>query len=432
MATGCLSVPTNPTFPGLESFDGATYHTGRWPHEGVDFTGQRVGVIGTGSSAIQSIPLIAEQAEHLTVFQRTPNFSMPALNAPLDPDAVAEGKADYDTSRANRHAGRSACSTPATEQSPLAATPTSASASSRRWERGGLPFIGAYADLLIDKEANETAAEFVRRRDPRDRRRPRVAERCAPDLPFGCKRLCVDTGYYETFNRRTSRSSTSRDADRASHAHGVRTRRHEHEVDAIVFATGFDAMTGALLAIDIRGRGRASLSEKWADGPRTYLGLATAGFPNLFTITGPGSPSVLTNMILSIEQHVDWIADCIAHMRAGTPRSSPEAAEDELGRPRRRGRRLARCSPCRLVVPRRQRARQAARVHALSRWRRRVPKKKKKKKKREEKKLREEYGGQGTTASSGPTSRRSRRSPSWPATSRSTPTAPMSPSTASV
>jgi len=319
MATGCLSDAQVPEIPGLETFAGRWYHTGRWPHEGVDFTGRRVGIIGTGSSAIQSIPLIAKQAAHLFVFQRTPNFSMPAQNAPLDPEYERRVKGRYADFRREARESRIGFVVDRSGDSALAVPPEERrNEYERRWSRGGLGFSAAYADLLTDQDANDTAAEFFRAKIRSIVRDPAVAEALCPrDYPLGTKRLCVDTGYYATFNRdNVTLIDVRRAPIEAITPRGVRTREAEYDVDSIVFATGFDAMTGALLNIDIRGTGGLTLQDKWAAGPRTYLGLAVAGFPNLFTITGPGSPSVLSNMIVSIEQHVDWIADCIAYLRA--------------------------------------------------------------------------------------------------------------------
>lgn len=319
MATGCLSDAQVPEIPGLETFAGRWYHTGRWPHEGIDFTGRRVGIIGTGSSAIQSIPLIAKQAAHLFVFQRTPNFSMPAQNAPLDPEYERWVKGRYADFRREARESRIGFVVDRSGDSALAVPPEERrNEYERRWSRGGLGFSAAYADLLTDQDANDTAAEFFRAKIRSIVRDPAVAEALCPrDYPLGTKRLCVDTGYYATFNQdNVTLIDVRRAPIEAITPRGVRTREAEYDVDAIVFATGFDAMTGALLNIDIRGTGGLALRDKWAAGPRTYLGLAVAGFPNLFTITGPGSPSVLSNMIVSIEQHVDWVADCIAYLRA--------------------------------------------------------------------------------------------------------------------
>ena len=330
MATGCLSVAQLPKFPGLEDFRGRWYHTGNWPHEGVDFTGQRVGVVGTGSSAIQSIPIIAAQASHLCVFQRTPNFSVPARNAPLDPDVERRVKTDYVDYRRRARESRIGFVVERREESALAVSPEErAREYERRWMRGGLGFAATFPDLLTSREANETAAEFFRAKIRSIVRDPAVADALTPrDYPVGTKRLCVDTSYYDTFNRDNVTLVDVRSSPiEAITPDGLKTRDHAYALDSIVFATGFDAMTGALLRIDVRGRDGQELRAKWADGPRTYLGLAIAGFPNLFTITGPGSPSVLSNMIVSIEQHVDWITDCIASMRA-QGRTTTEPTED--------------------------------------------------------------------------------------------------------
>ncbi len=317
MATGCLSSMNTPDFKGLDSFKGSWFHTGRWPHEGVDFTDQRVGMIGTGSSAIQSIPLIAQEASHLTVFQRTANYSVPAHNGPLDPERVREFKADIAGFRERNSqlpfgAGFKLNLAKALEST----SEQRQSEYDERWATGGLGFVAAFSDLLIDREANDTAAKFLRQKIRETVKDAAVAELLSPDLVVGCKRLCVDTGYFETFNRpNVTLVDVSKAPIEEITRNGLRANGEEYELDAIVFATGFDAMTGALLSIDIRGRGGMTLREKWAEGPRTYLGLGVAGFPNCFTITGPGSPSVLSNMIPSIEQHVNWIADCVEYMR---------------------------------------------------------------------------------------------------------------------
>jgi cyclohexanone monooxygenase len=318
MATGCLSAAQIPEFPGLETFAGSWYHTGRWPHDGVDFTGRRVAVIGTGSSAIQSIPIIAEQAAHLFVFQRTPNYSVPAWNGPLDPEYERQIKANYAAFRREARESRLGFVVECYGESALAVGPEERQRHyEARWSRGGLGFGLTYADLLTNKAANDTAAEFFRAKIRAIVRDAEVAEALVPqDYPIGTKRLCVDTDYYETFNRDnvTLVDLRKTPVERIT-PEGVRTSDAQYAVDSIVFATGFDAMTGALLKIDIRGRAGQTLRRKWEAGPRTYLGVAVAGFPNLFMITGPGSPSVLSNMIVSIEQHVDWIADCISYLR---------------------------------------------------------------------------------------------------------------------
>ena len=318
MATGCLSSAQVPSYEGLETFKGTWYHTGNWPHGGVDFTGQRVGVIGTGSSAIQSIPLIAQQAAHLFVFQRTPNFSVPARNAPLDPEYERQVKKEYAEFRRQARESRVGFVVERSGDSALEAAPEERQREyEKRWSRGGLGFTGAYADLLVNKDANDTAAEFFRAKIRSLVRDASVAETLVPQrYPIGTKRLCVDTNYYDTYNRENVTLVDLRKSPiEAITPEGLRTREQAYTLDSIVFATGFDAMTGALLSIDIRGRGGQTLKQKWEAGPRTYLGLTIAGFPNLFTITGPGSPSVLSNMIVSIEQHVDWIADCMTYLR---------------------------------------------------------------------------------------------------------------------
>jgi len=319
MATGCLSSTNLPNFDGITDFHGPTYHTGNWPHETIDFSGKRVGIIGTGSSAVQAIPIVADQAAHLTVFQRTPNYSVPAQNMPLDPAIQQAVKADYANVRANNSqmpfAWGARYKLP--EDAALAATPAQRQNEyEERWQIGGLPFIGAYSDLLFNQAANDTAAEFIRGKIREIVQDPKVAELLSPRHVVGCKRLCADTHYYATFNRTNVRLvDISADPIERITTAGLRAKGEDFAFDCIIFATGFDAMTGSLAKIDIRGKNNLALKEKWQAGPRTYLGLGTAGFPNFFTISGPGSPSVLTNMLVSIEQHVNWIGACIEHMR---------------------------------------------------------------------------------------------------------------------
>ena len=317
MATGCLSAPNTPRFEGLDSFAGARYHTGTWPHEPVDFRGRRVGVIGTGSSAIQSIPIIAGQAEHLYVFQRAPNYAVPAHNRPLDPAEQAEIKKHYPEIRARAKKTRNGV-----DHSPNPAAAVETAEDERlvefesRWAAGGLGFLGAFSDLLGDHEANAMAAEFVRSKIREKVEDPEVARLLAPRSTFGCKRLCVDIGYFETFNRpNVTLVDVSGSPIERMVPEGLVVGGDVYAFDTLVLATGFDAMTGALDRIDIRGRDGLTLKDKWREGPRMYLGLASAGFPNLFAITGPGSPSVLSNMLPSIEQHVDWIADLLDYAR---------------------------------------------------------------------------------------------------------------------
>ena len=337
MAAGNLSTPRVPDFKGLSAFKGKWYHSGLWPHEGVDFSGQKVGVIGTGSSGIQMIPIIARQAKHLTVFQRTANFSLPARNAPMDAKRERAHKAEYPARRraaadtpfaigGHPKPTRSALDVPEDERT---------AAYEAKWQEGGsISYLYAYTDLLVNKSSNDTASEFVRNKVRGIVKDPKVAEILAPkDHPIGTKRLCLDTGYYETYNRdNVALVDVRSDPIAEITESGLRTSGgRTFELDALAFATGFDAMTGALREIDVRtidsrtGDG-AELRQHWDGGPLTYLGLMVSGFPNMFVVTGPGSPGVKTQMIASIEQHVDWIADCLAYMRAhGLERIEPTA-----------------------------------------------------------------------------------------------------------
>ncbi|MBI2801768.1 MAG: NAD(P)/FAD-dependent oxidoreductase [Gammaproteobacteria bacterium] len=317
-AVGCLSAAALPDYPGLDDFAGEWYHTGHWPHERVDFRGKRIGIIGTGSSGVQSTIAIADEAAHLYVFQRTPNYSIPAWNGPLAPDALHAVKANYRQWREAARYAQIGIPFSSNGKSAKVASPDEREREyEAAWAEGGFNFVMAYSDLLTDLESNRTAADFVARKIREKVKDPGVAELLIPnDHPLGTKRLCVDTGYYETFNRA---NVTLVDIRRAPietiTPHGLRTTTESYDLDMLVFATGFDAITGPLLKIDIRGKGGELLQDKWAGGPRTYLGLTTVGFPNFFTITGPGSPCVLSNMLVSIEQHVDWITACVEHMR---------------------------------------------------------------------------------------------------------------------
>jgi cyclohexanone monooxygenase len=318
MATGCLSMPKDIDIPGAERFRGKTYRTSRWPHEGVDFTGLTVAVIGTGSSGIQSIPEIAKQAKHLTVFQRTPNFSLPAQNHPSDPAAFADWKKNREKYRERaRSQGFGVLIIDQHERNVADFTPEERRQEmEHRWQRGGFSLGGSFADLVTNKASNDVAAEFVRERIREVVKDPAVADMLTPtNHPLFTKRPCVDIGYYQTYNRDnvTLVDLTKTPIETITET-GVKTMKANYEVDVIVYAIGFDAMTGALNAIDIRGRRGERLKSKWSAGPKTYLGLMVAGFPNLFMVTGPGSPSVLSNMMLSIEQHVDWITDCLAYL----------------------------------------------------------------------------------------------------------------------
>ncbi|CAB5050910.1 MAG: NAD(P)-binding protein [Actinobacteria bacterium] len=331
-ATGCLSSTNVPHFVGADSFTGPTYHTGEWPHEGVDFTGKSVGLIGTGSSAIQSIPIIAAQAEHLTVFQRTATYSIPARNDTIDKEYVKEVKSNYNEFRdLNRQQmGAFGSRIRRNEQSALEVSDTERRQEfERRWEEGGFAFLSSYNDFLLNHDANETVAEFVREKIYSIVKDPATAQKLLPTQVIGCKRLCLDSGYYETFNRpNVSLVDVGTDPIECITEHGLVAGGDQHTFDVLVYATGFDAMTGSLLKIDIRGRNDQPLADAWNAGPVTYLGLSTAGFPNMFMVSGPGSPSVLTNMIMSIEQHVEWISDCISHI-VSTGKSTIETTEKE-------------------------------------------------------------------------------------------------------
>ena len=317
MATGCLSLPKVPDIEGAERFQGDVYSTTQWPHDGVDFTGKRVAVIGTGSSGVQSIPIIAEQASQLTVFQRTPNYSRPAKNGPVPQaklDAYAAGREEF------REAARWSVAGVTLDMPVVGALQVSEEERRAKyeevWESGDL-LAPSFADILTSAEANDTLCEFIREKIRSIVNDPETAESlCPKDHFYGTKRPCLDTNYFETFNLPHVRLVDLRKTPLATITEtGIDTAEESFEFDVIVFATGFDAMTGAIVAVDITGRDGLSLAEKWADGPRTYLGLTSVGFPNLFLITGPGSPSVLSNMAVSIEQHVEWVSDCIRYMR---------------------------------------------------------------------------------------------------------------------
>ena len=328
-AVGCLSTANVPKFPGLDSYEGRWLHTGEWPHEGVDFTGLRVGQIGTGSTGIQSIPVIAAQAAALTVFQRTANYSTPARNHPLSPEFQAWVKANYgeivQTMRETRNGhwfrikDRSIFDVSDEERE---------AAFEESWEKGGLQFRSEFGDITTNLEANSKAAEFIKRKIRETVKDPEKARLLSDiDHPYAAKRPPIDSGYFEAMNLdHVTLVDVKANPIVEITPKGVRTTAGEHELDVIVFATGFDAMTGPLLRLNITGRDGVALRDVWAAGPRSYLGLQVEGFPNMFTITGPGSPSVLTNMPVAIEQHVEFITALIAHMRAeGVARIEPEA-----------------------------------------------------------------------------------------------------------
>jgi cation diffusion facilitator CzcD-associated flavoprotein CzcO len=334
-AVGSLSATNVPKFKGLESFKGKWYHTSQWPHDGVDFTNKRVAVIGTGATAVQAIPEIAQQAKHLTVFQRTPNFCVPARNGKVDPEVTKARKADYDGVVDRIKSSFFGFELNFIPKSVLETTPEEREREfDRMWDDGGFAFwLANYQDMFFNKKANDVIADYLKRKIRSTVKDPEVAEKLIPKTyAYGTKRQPLDTNYFETFNK-SNVVLVDANADGPIEEitpKGIRAGGKEHEVDIIVIATGFDALTGPLKNLGIRGRGGQSLAQKWEEGPETYLGLTMAGFPNLFMITGPQSPSVLSNMPVSIEQHVEWITDCIDHMRRNrlsTIEATPQAQQ---------------------------------------------------------------------------------------------------------
>ncbi len=317
-AVGCLSSANVPDIPGLADFAGRWVHTGQWPHEGVDFTGKRVGLIGTGSTGIQAVPVIAASAAHLTVFQRTPTYSVPARNAPLTDEFKRYVKDNAAAIRQTMQSTPNGHPFTIAERLALETAPAERQALyEAAWEKGGLQFRATFKDLMVSVAANDTAADFLRGKIRAVVRDPVKAAMLSDiDHPYAAKRPPIDTDYFEAFNRgNVDLVDLKAEPIERITPRGIRTKAAEVPLDIIVFATGFDAMTGALLRMDIRGAEGRTLADAWAAGPRNYLGLQVAGFPNLFMMTGPGSPSVLCNMPVPIEQHAEWIADCIAHMR---------------------------------------------------------------------------------------------------------------------
>lgn len=316
---GCISTANIPNIKGMDNFKGELYHTGHWPHEKVDFTGKRVGVVGTGSSGIQSIPVIAKEAKHLTVFQRTPQYSVPAKNHPYTEEFLGKSKENYHSMRELMRNSVGGMAFKYGENAVLDHTPEQRrEVLEAAWEKGGWAVLSAYNDLLINEEGNLLVAEFVRSKIREIVKDPETAEKLLPDHYYGTKRAIIDTDYFETYNRENVRLVDVKKAPiEEITSNGIRTEDGEYELDVIVFATGFDGMTGSLFKIDIRGRDNIALKEKWENGAKTqtYLGLTTAGFPNLFMLTGPESPSVLGNMPAAIEQHVEWVMDCIEHLQ---------------------------------------------------------------------------------------------------------------------
>ena len=334
-AVGSLSTTNMPQFKGFEKFKGKWYHTSKFPHSGVDFTGKRVGIVGTGATAVQAIPEIAQQAKQLVVFQRTANYCVPARNGKVDPEVVKARKADYDgVVKRIRESffGQEHYFIP---KSVLEATPEERELEfDKKWDAGGFAFwLANYQDMFFDQKANDVCADYIKRKIRKTVKDPVVAEKLIPKgYAYGTKRQPLDTNYYETFNKDNVLliDAKTDGAIEEITEKGIRAGGKEYELDVIVFATGFDAMTGPLKALNLKGRGGRTLDQQWTDGPHTYLGITVAGFPNLFTITGPQSPSVLSNMPVSIEQHVEWITDCIDNMRKTgktTIEATPKAQE---------------------------------------------------------------------------------------------------------
>ncbi len=323
MATGILSAANLPDFPGMDLFKGPKYHTAKWPHEGVDFTGQRVGVVGTGSSAVQTIPIVAKQAKHLTVFQRTPPYCVPQRNCPMPPEYERKVKSNYaEWRRREKYESAGAFNVANYEQQPrittsaMDATPEERLALYEdRYKSGGLAIYLVYEDVFTNLESNETVSEFLRGKIRERVKDPAVAELLVPKYPALAKRLCADNGYYETYNRDNVTLVDIRGGEIELTAKGIKVKGVEREFDSIIFATGFDALTGSMVRMDIRGRGGKQLKECWSDGAITAMGLMTAGFPNLFYLNGPGSPAPLYHPIFLAEEQTGWIGDWLIHMR---------------------------------------------------------------------------------------------------------------------
>ena len=318
MATGCISTTQIPNIKGLSDYVGNTFHTGDWPHEEVDFSGQSIAVIGTGSSGIQSIPVLAKQAKKLTVFQRTPNYSIPSQNEPMTKKYERSWKDVYSERRKEMRYSAHGSLKDLNDVPALSVDEDQRQELyTKRWAIGGTGFLGSFNDLLTNADANYTAAEYVRQQIKRVVKDKETAEiLCPRSYPIGTKRICIDTGYFETYNRENVKLvDISKKPIQRLVTDGIIVDDQLYPFDSIIFATGFDAMTGSIFNVDIKGRDGLALKEKWNAGPKTYLGLMSASFPNLFMITGPGSPSVKSNMIMSIEQHVDLVIETLLSMR---------------------------------------------------------------------------------------------------------------------
>ena len=331
LGTGPLSSPKRVDLPGVESFTGRLLRTSTWPKEKIDFANRRVGIIGTGSSGLQTIPIVAKQVKSLHVFQRTATYSVPANNYPLESNLQKKIKSEYAAIRERSRQNYFGVDLPSPTKSALEVSPEERKAVYEScWQSGGFAFMFAFYDLVLNKEANDTAAEFVRSKIRQIVKDPKVAATLSPQQPIACKRMCVDIGYYETFNRD---NVTLVDLQATPiveiTTQGLRTSTQSIELDDLILATGFDAMTGSVVKMDIQGRSGKQLRDKWEQGPKTYLGLACSEFPNMFMINGPGSPSVLSNMVPSIENHVDWISNCITHAKRIGSRTIEATVEAE-------------------------------------------------------------------------------------------------------
>lgn len=334
MATGPLSIPKDPEIPGIGRFRGELLRAGRWPHQPVSYAGKRVGVIGTGSTGIQIVQEVGPQAGELFVFQRTPSFTMPMRNVPLEPDYVAEVKRNYAGLRESARNSPAGGIRPASTRAFFSVTPAQRlSLMEDAWKQGGLAMLGTFSDLLVNEEANEHVAEFVRGKIGEMVKDPVTAEKLKPrGYPIFARRPCLDSSYYETFNLPTVHlMDCNEDPIVEITDKGVRTRSGEVELDMLIFATGYDGLTGAMLAVDVQGRDGLRVSQKWSEGARSYLGIMMAGFPNLFMTTGPNGPAALANIIRISENDVDWIADAMRHMSATGQTAMEPTAEAEDG-----------------------------------------------------------------------------------------------------
>ena len=320
MSVGCLSAPIRPKFDGEKDYRGEIYQTSLWPKEPVDFTGKRVGIIGSGSSAIQSAPLISQDAAHVYLYQRTPNFVVPSQNRPLSDEDVDLIKSDYKGFRREAYAENSAFRFLRYDQSVFDLPPEERRERlDQQWEIGGLPFLGGFNDILTNEDANKEVANYWRDRVSEIVKDDEVLDRLTPNEIFGCKRLCAGTNYYEMFNRdNVTLVDISNKGIEMLTESGLRAEGKDYNLDMIIYATGFDAMTGSVTRIEITGANGQTIQEKWADGPHTYMGLSIAGFPNMFNMVSAGSPSVLATMVTCAEQHGDWIGDCLEYMRANS------------------------------------------------------------------------------------------------------------------